>query len=462
MNTIKAIIFDLDGVLVDTKKIHYESLNKALLRSKINYQISYKDHINKFDGLPTQKKLEILIKEKKIRESFSKKIIKYKNYYTTKELSKINYNIILYNIIKKLSKKYKIAIASNAIHETLSICIKKLRIKKFLSYKISNGEINFAKPHPEIYLRCFLALGIKPSEALILEDSHVGRLAALESGGNLMPIKEINEVNLKNILFYLNNLNKKVFNINKKNFWIDKEMNILIPMAGAGKRFSDAGYIFPKPLIEIEGKPMIQWVIDNLNIKANYIFLVQKEHVEKFNIQSLLKILEPNSKIIVIDKLTEGAACTTLLAKNLINNNCPLIISNSDQFIEWDSSKSIYNFLSKKIDGAILTFKSTHPKWSYAKADKNNKVIEVAEKKVISDNATVGIYYWKYGSDYVKYAEQMIKKNIRTNNEFYVCPVYNEAIIDNKNITIHNVSKMWGLGTPEDLSYFQKKYLDKI
>ena len=150
--------------------------------------------------------------------------------------------------------------------------------------------------------------------------------------------------------------------------------------------------------------------------------------------------------------------CTTLLAKKYINNNKPLVIANSDQFIEWNSSKILYKFTSKKVDGGILVFKSIHPKWSYAKTNKSNEVIEVAEKKVISNNATVGVYYWRKGSDYVKYSEKMIKKNIRVNNEFYVCPVFNEAILNNQKIIIEKVDKMWGLGTPEDLSYFLQEY----
>ena len=225
-------------------------------------------------------------------------------------------------------------------------------------------------------------------------------------------------------------------------------------MAHAGSRFQKAGYIFPKPLIEINNKPMIQCVIDSLNLDGNFIFIVQKEHQEKYNINSVLKILKPNCKIIELDKITEGAACTTLLAKKYIDNNNPLVIANSDQYIKWDSIKSMYNFNSKKIDGSILTFEAIHPKWSYAKTDKNNFVTEVAEKKVISKNATVGIYFWKRGGDYVKYAEQMIKKNIRVNNEFYVCPVFNEAILDKKKIIIDPVEEMHGLGTPDDLNNF--------
>jgi dTDP-glucose pyrophosphorylase len=260
------------------------------------------------------------------------------------------------------------------------------------------------------------------------------------------------------ISLHLNFLNKDKNIFIKKSQWIDKELNILIPMAGAGKRFSDAGYIFPKPLIEINNKPMIQWVIEGLNIRANYIFIIQKEHNESYNLSSVLKIIDPHCKIVVIDKLSEGAACTTLLAKKYINNKNPLIIANSDQYIEWNSSKVLYNFISKKIDGAILTFKSTHPKWSYAKTTDDNIVLEVAEKKVISENATVGVYLWRFGSDYVKYSERMIKKEIRVNNEFYVCPVYNEAIKDKKKIVIYPIDRMWGLGTPHDLEFFKSNY----
>ena len=131
------------------------------------------------------------------------------------------------------------------------------------------------------------------------------------------------------------------------------------------------------------------------------------------------------------------------MAKKYIDNSKPLLLANSDQYIEWNSSQAMYNFISKKVDGAILTFKSTHPKWSYAKTETNSeKVLEVAEKKVISENATVGVYYWRKGSDYIKYTKSMIRKNIRINNEFYVCPVYNEAIQDNKNIIIHNIKNV--------------------
>jgi dTDP-glucose pyrophosphorylase len=240
--------------------------------------------------------------------------------------------------------------------------------------------------------------------------------------------------------------------------WKSDKMNVLIPMAGAGSRFANAGYTFPKPLIEVDGKPMIQVVVENLNIEANYTFIVQKEHYEKYSLQYLLNLIAPNCNIVQVDGITEGAACTTLLAKEFIDNDAPLVMANSDQFVEWNSNECLYAFNADGIDGGIVSFKATHPKWSYAKVGDDGFVSEVAEKKPISDNATVGIYFWKKGSDYVKYAEQMIEKNVRTNGEFYVCPVFNEAIQDGKKVRIKDIERMWGIGTPEDLNYFLEHY----
>jgi HAD superfamily hydrolase (TIGR01509 family) len=454
---IDTIIFDLDGVLINSKNIHFESLNRALSHNKLKYQISYEDHLKSFDGLPTSKKLEILNKKKLVPKRLNKKIKLKKNQLTRKLLKEnLTFDKKIYSLFQKLSKKYKIGIATNAIEETLQIAIKKLRIGKFVKFSISTENIKNSKPHPEIYLRSIVNLNSKPKNTLVLEDSHNGRISAKEAGARLMPIKSLEDVTYKNITNFIEN--KKIELSDKIDSWDDDELNIVIPMAGEGSRFTKAGYTFPKPMIEIHQKPMIQLIVESLGLKGNFIFIVRQEHLDKYNLKSLLNIIAPNCKIIVIDKLTEGAACTVLLAKKYINNGKPLIIANSDQFIEWNPSETMYNFSTKKIDGGILTFDTLHPKWSYAKVDKNNIVTEVAEKKVISNHGTVGVYYWKKGQDFVKYAEQMIDKNIRVNNEFYVCPVFNEAIVDKKVIKIHNVDSMWGLGTPEDLDYYLKYY----
>jgi dTDP-glucose pyrophosphorylase len=295
-------------------------------------------------------------------------------------------------------------------------------------------------------------MGYLPEETLIIEDSPYGLLAAARSKSHILRVKNTKEVTLDNI-------NKKITQIEKGQHmkqpaWRDETLNVLIPMAGAGSRFEQAGYTFPKPLIDVRNKPMIQVVIENLNIKANYIYIVQKSHREKYNLDTLLNLITPNCKVIEVDSITEGAACTALLAKKYINNNKPLFFANSDQFVEWDSNEFMYKMNETNCDGGIVTFRATHPKWSFAKINDKGLVTEVAEKNPISNIATVGFYWWKQGSDFVKYAEQMINENIRVNNEFYVCPVFNEAIKDKKEIRIFNIDKMWGLGTPEDLKYY--------
>lgn len=234
-------------------------------------------------------------------------------------------------------------------------------------------------------------------------------------------------------------------------------MNILIPMAGEGSRFKKAGYTFPKPLIDVNGKPMIQRVIENLDFDANYIFLVRKDHLEKYNISELLEFTTNGKcEVVVVDELTEGAACTALLAKKFINNEEELLIANSDQIIEY--SKYNFNTLRRysQFDSMVFTFNAVHPKWSFVKVNSRGIATEVAEKKPISNIATCGIYYYRRGSDFVKYAERMIQKNLRVNNEFYICPVYNELIQDEKTLVPYFVDKMHGLGTPEDLKAYLK------
>ena len=238
-------------------------------------------------------------------------------------------------------------------------------------------------------------------------------------------------------------------------------MKILIPMAGEGSRFANAGYTFPKPLIDVNGKPMIQTVVENLSFDATYVFLVRKSHLERYEglKSTLTTISKGKIEIVEVEELTEGAACTALLAKKFINDDDDLLIANSDQYITY----SPQNFISMKnhcsdTDAIVFTFNATHPKWSFVKTDTRGVITRVEEKNPISDIATCGIYWYRRGSDFVEYAEKMIKKNIRVNNEFYIAPVYNELIADGKKLLPFYVHNMWGLGTPEDLnSYLANK-----
>ena len=229
-------------------------------------------------------------------------------------------------------------------------------------------------------------------------------------------------------------------------------------MAGEGSRFAKERFTFPKPLIEVNGRPMIQKVVENLDFISEYIFLVRKEHRIKYEglVDTLKRITNNSCKIVEVDRLTEGAACTALLAKDYIDVDEDLLIANSDQFIEYQKQ----NFLSLKnmttADAIVWTFNAVHPKWSFVKTNSRGYITEVVEKRPISDIATCGVYWYRKGSDFVKYAEKMVEKNIRVNNEFYIAPVYNELIEDNKSLIPFYVNKMWGLGTPEDLRYYME------
>lgn len=447
---IKLIIFDLDGVLVDAKDIHYDTLNKALETIGSEFVISHEEHLSIFDGLKTYEKLNILSKMRGLDSKKHQLIWDLKQKLTIEKINNLKIDEKLIEIFKKLkNQNFKIACCSNSIRRSIYAMLSKIGIIEFFDLILSNEDVTYPKPHPEIYWKGMSYFGLSPEHTLIVEDSPPGLLSAQRSGARVLRVKNSKDLTIDKIESSLYN---KLDNMNIK--WQDKKLNVLIPMAGSGSRFAQAGYTFPKPLIDVKGTPMIQLVVDNLNFDSPHTFIVQKSHREKYNLDSMLSLISPKCNIIEVDGITEGAACTTLLAKDIINNDNPLIIANSDQYVEWITADFMYKMQEQDSDAGILTFKSTHPKWSFVKVDDYGTVTEIAEKNPISDIATVGIYYWKRGSDYVKYAEQMIEKNIRVNNEFYVCPVFNEAIKDGKKIKIFNIEKMWGIGTPEDLKYF--------
>lgn len=239
-------------------------------------------------------------------------------------------------------------------------------------------------------------------------------------------------------------------------------INIVIPMAGAGSRFAEAGYEKPKPFIDVAGKPMIIRVLENLKCSnARYILIARQDHLKKE--KQLVKTIEDNYPVIFhpIMHLTEGAACTVLHARKFINNDNPMLIANSDQIVDMDFQSYVNDCFDRDLDGSIMTFKDPEKnnKWSFARTNPSGLVEEVREKEAISDLATVGIYMYKKGSYFVNAAVDMIVQNERVNNEFYVCPVYNYAIKNGNDIGIFNIGihSMHGLGTPEDLKQYLKK-----
>lgn len=457
---MRLIIFDLDGVLVDSRNLHYISLNEALPNE---FKISIEEHLAKFDGLSTSKKLKMLTDEKGLDSNLHDSIWESKQKKTIELIPDvIKYDDELVVILKELKKRnLKIYCASNSIRETIRQFLLALGIYHLIDFYFSNEDVIRAKPDPEIYLRAIIHAGVSPLETLIIEDSPIGKKAAYMSGSHVLPVGSRCDVKLDIIDKAL----VKAMSLNKVKMgtmdirWKTK-INIVIPMAGMGSRFAQEGYILPKPLIDVNGIPMIQRVVENLNIDGKYIFIVQNKHLETYNVKDLLERIAPGCIIITSDGITEGAVCSVLLATKYIDNDTNLLIANSDQFLEWDPNAFLYE--SMNVDGCISTFEQNDPndkKWSYVELDDNGFAKKVTEKVVTSTHANTGVYFWAKGSDFVKYANQMISKNIRTNNEFYIAPVYNEAIADGKKIKIQNCKRMWGLGVPSDLIKFLRDYV---
>lgn len=235
------------------------------------------------------------------------------------------------------------------------------------------------------------------------------------------------------------------------------KINIVIPMAGQGSRFAKAGYAKPKPFIDVLGKPMIAHVLENLSMpQAQFILLARKEHYDKE--PETIAWIQKNypAQFVLIDKLTEGAACTVLHAHRLINNTTPLLMANSDQLVDMKIADYLQDSEQRGLDGSVLCFEANETKWSYAKLDDKGLITEIREKQVISPHATVGIYYFHRGQDFVENALDMFVRNDRVNNEFYVAPVYNYAIKQGKKFGIYSIDKsqMHGIGTPEDLDAY--------
>ncbi len=237
-------------------------------------------------------------------------------------------------------------------------------------------------------------------------------------------------------------------------------LNIVIPMAGAGSRFAKEGYTDPKPLIPIHGQPMIKVVINNLRpARAHrFIFICQRSHVAAYGLRDKLLAWAPGCSIIELDGLTEGAACSVLTARDLIDNDDALMIANSDQYVDCTIDSYLAELDASGLDGYIMTMRSDSPKWSFVGLDVAGHATRVVEKEVISDEATVGIYNFRRGRDFVASVDAMMAADLRVNGEFYVAPAYNTMIDGGQRIGIHNIGEdgagMHGLGIPADLEAF--------
>jgi RpiB/LacA/LacB family sugar-phosphate isomerase len=236
-----------------------------------------------------------------------------------------------------------------------------------------------------------------------------------------------------------------------------KKYNLLVPLAGRGQRFVDEGFVVPKYMITAYDKHLIDWALSSIDTsECNLIFCLRQDHINNFGVDEIFrKKFGADIQIVVIDKVTDGSVSTCLLAKEYINNKLPLFIYTVD--VHFNPTFKPYDL---EEDGNVLTFKSNNPAYSYVKTDENGNALLTAEKEVVSNNACVGVYGFKTGKSFVKYAEKMIKMNLRTRNEFYITPLYNLMIEDGLQVTIKDVEEMFIMGTPEEYKFFTTRVLN--
>lgn len=237
-------------------------------------------------------------------------------------------------------------------------------------------------------------------------------------------------------------------------------IHIVVPMGGEGRQFSERGYTFPKPLVEIAGQPLIELVVKNLTPSCahQFVFVCKQEHVDNYALGDVLRLIAPGCRIVTMGKPTAGALCSVLLGMEYLQHEEELLVANADQWIDAPIDAFLSAARVSGWDGAIMTFPNTHPRWSYARTE-NDLVVAVAEKQPISRNATAGLYYFNRGIDFVRGAERILLKNATFSGEYYVAPVYNELILTGKRIGIFPIeaSQMHGLGTPEEVERFQAR-----
>lgn len=242
-----------------------------------------------------------------------------------------------------------------------------------------------------------------------------------------------------------------------------KKVNVLVPMAGQTMFFDKHKYPYPKSLIEIDEKTMIEHVINNLSAVHNinqFIFVVNDEDCRKHHLDNILNLLtNEQCQVIKIRKETKGAACSALLAIKHINNDDELIIANGDQIFMDDLNRVLEIHRTNNFDAAVIIFNSVHPRWSYVRLDDNGLVIETAEKRPFSKQAIAGFFYFKQGNFFIKAAMNMIKKDASVNGAFFIAPSLNEMVLDKKRIGVYTIDneKYHTFHSPQKINEYEKK-----
>jgi HAD superfamily hydrolase (TIGR01509 family) len=442
------LLFDLDGVLVEFAVLHRTAFLKAW--NSVHgamHPVDIHFHAKHLEARSTKQKLALLA-EHFSTDPRAQEVSLLKQFLTQELLAKASvYKRTVSAISWAHQHNIPMSVCSNSIRATVEASLEKLAPLSTFAVILSNEDVGKPKPDPEIYNTAVARLGVHPSEVMVFEDSAVGKQAARSAGLQVVEVVDALDISPR---FLLDTLGGRIGPA--------PVYNIVIPMAGLGSRFSVAGYTTPKPFLPIFGTPMYLKVIQNvipaeLFDRARIHIIVRADHTALFEAEEK----PANIQIHTVPALTEGAACTVLSIKEVINNDAPLVIANSDQYLEWDVANFYRCLTHPDWDGIISTFHQPDPsdiRWSYARLNGEGEVTAVAEKQYISAHATTGIYGWKRGSEFVADAEAMIVANIRVNKEFYVCPVYNTGIDRGRKFRTLHCTKMWGLGVPADYEHF--------
>lgn len=439
---IRALLFDLDGVLLDTNDMHRACLHRAVCESGYssladllpNNQMTSREKLKCLNeiGLPADLNEIIIHNKHNLSQSWIETNVKSDN--------------DLVNMFARFHiDGIRTCIVTNTNLDFVKSWQHQVGLDGLIDVIVSNDDVRNHKPHPDPYLLALKRLCLSRDDAVVFEDSLEGLKSACSAGLRVVHIQRQQRI-IEHVKTTLRK-SRESWNI------FAPDLRVLVPMAGEGSRFRQAGYDIPKPFIEVLGMPMVNLVISRLPVMGQNIFIARTNMTP--DCDDRLRRIDDMCQVVYVDRLTEGAACTVLLAKDIINDDDPLMIVNSDNIVTFNYIELIEKTHELNAASAIMTFKGSGPKWSYSRVNDEGYVIETAEKRQICDDATSGVYFFQRGRDFVKYAQMMIEKNIRVNNEFYVCPVYNQLIDDGQKV-INLSSTFDSLGTPEDLDNFLK------
>jgi HAD superfamily hydrolase (TIGR01509 family) len=493
---MRAVLFDLDGVLLDARAAHAEHFASAV-REVAGVRLAPHEEAA-LDGRSTRAKLAALAAQGRLphRSAALQDAVAARKQEKTREFLRsvrpFPPHVALLAALKAAG--LRVAVVSNAVAETVHAAVAALGVAPLLDAVLSNADAVRPKPAPDLYLAACARLGVPPASALVVEDSAVGRSSALAAGCPLLRVADPLDVTAAAVVEALRAAGARVAAsalllrlppAEARRLAARRggppRVHLVVPMAGAGSRFAEAGFVDPKPFIPVGPRrhPMIRHVLANLLPRAASAeeraadpaghpdvvlhLIAQAAHLARYDLAAVVAALPAPPAawdVRTVPAVTQGAACTVLLAADAIDGDEPLVIANSDQLLEWDAAEFYRAVGNPGWDGVVASFHQPDAadlKWSYAAVDAGTgAVARVAEKEWLGQpHATVGVYGWARGADFVAAARRMVAADERVRGEFYVAPAYNGAIAGGARVRLQPVARMWGVGVPADLAAFE-------